>query len=192
MRSRLNGALAVEDRRPKIVEAGLAILREDGLPGFTQPRVARRAGMRQSHLTYYYPTRLDLLTAVALSAVDAQLAGLDAVLDGSSVTKAAQSIAIVMARPENTRVLLALIEGADSEPVLRDIFNKLDASVLERSTVLLQRLGIKPTQEKCAMIRSLSVGLAVLNLARGLPDAQKRTADVIKTALTAMRAAERK
>ncbi|MHC5540598.1 TetR family transcriptional regulator, partial [Singulisphaera rosea] len=52
------------DRRQEIIEAGLATLRERGYSGFTQPRVATRAGLRQSHLTYYYPTRADLLAAV--------------------------------------------------------------------------------------------------------------------------------
>ena len=64
----------MQDRRQDIIEAGLATLREHGYAGFTQPRVAARAGLRQSHLTYYYPTRIDLLTAVGRAAIDRQLA----------------------------------------------------------------------------------------------------------------------
>jgi AcrR family transcriptional regulator len=77
----------VQDRRQDIIEAGLATLREHGYAGFTQPRVATRAGLRQSRLTYYYPTRVDLLAAVGRAAIDGQLAAADAVLDGSSADK---------------------------------------------------------------------------------------------------------
>ena len=59
----------MQDRRHDIVEAGLAVLREHGYTGFTQPRIAARVGLRQSHLTYYYPTRLDLLEAVGRTAI---------------------------------------------------------------------------------------------------------------------------
>jgi AcrR family transcriptional regulator len=65
----------VQDRRKEILGAGVTILREQGLAGLTQPRVAAKTGLRQSHLTYYYPTRADLLTAVTCAAIQAQLAG---------------------------------------------------------------------------------------------------------------------
>ena len=64
----------MKDRREVIIEAGLKALREHGYAGFTQPRVAAFAGLRQSHLTYYHPTRLDLLGAIGRAAVDRQLA----------------------------------------------------------------------------------------------------------------------
>ncbi len=96
-------ALRMQDRRQEIIEAGLATLREHGYAGFTQPRVATRAGLRQSHLTYYYPTRVDLLTAVARAAVDRQLAAADRVLKGN-VADAAGAITGVALRYENTRV----------------------------------------------------------------------------------------
>ena len=56
-------------KREAIVASALDVIEEDGLSGFTQPRVAQRAGLRQSHLTYYFPTRADLLLAVAEEAV---------------------------------------------------------------------------------------------------------------------------
>ena len=49
-----------------------------GSSGFKQPRVAAEAGLRQSHLTYYFPTRADLLAGVARAAVERQLEEVDA------------------------------------------------------------------------------------------------------------------
>src|SRR3712207_5502484 len=51
------------DTRTRILDAALGLLAEGG--ELTQPRVARAAGVRQSHLTYYFPTVTDLLQAVA-------------------------------------------------------------------------------------------------------------------------------
>ena len=56
--------------RERILDAALAILAESGLRNLTQVGVANRARVRQSHLTYYFPTRDDLLEAVTARAVD--------------------------------------------------------------------------------------------------------------------------
>src|SRR5580704_13164525 len=109
----------MQDHRHNIIEAGLAILREHGYAGFTQPRVASRAGLRQSHLTYYYPTRVDLLVAVGRAAIEGQLAAVDRVLAGTSPSAVVTAIAQLVVRHENTRVLMALAQAADQEPQLR-------------------------------------------------------------------------
>src|SRR5579871_4290355 len=106
--------VAMEDRRQQILDAGLAILREEGLPGFTQPRIAARSGLRQSHLTYYFPTRTTLLAAVARQAIDIQLIAAENMIGKiSSPRSAAATIASVVIRHENTRVLVALNQAAD-------------------------------------------------------------------------------
>ena len=66
------------DRRESLIEAAIAAVREGGYSALTQPKVAARAGMSQSHLTYYFPTRSDLVQAVAERIVRTQLARLDA------------------------------------------------------------------------------------------------------------------
>lgn len=49
--------------RRRILDAALEIVRKDGLRALTQTRVASAAGLRQSHLTYYFPRKADLLAA---------------------------------------------------------------------------------------------------------------------------------
>ena len=60
------------DVRTRILDAALGLLAEGG--ELTQPRVSKAAGVRQSHLTYYFPTITDLLQAVARHSFD-KLAG---------------------------------------------------------------------------------------------------------------------
>jgi AcrR family transcriptional regulator len=173
----------VQDRRQDIIEAGLATLREHGYAGFTQPRVATRAGLRQSHLTYYYPTRADLLAAVGRAAIDGQLAAADAVLDGSSQDKVAAALANVIVRHENTRILMALAQAADQAPGLRALFCELADGIVQRAGRFLHVLNPEASEADARLLHSLLVGLAVLDLATGRPDGERRAAAVLTTVL---------
>src|SRR5919197_1079370 len=133
----------MEDRRQQILSAGLEILREEGLPGFTQPRIAARTGLRQSHLTYYFPTRTDLLAAVARQAIDIQLEAAKAMVAKIASSKqAAGTIASVVVKHENTRVLVALNQAADREPALRELFNELTDGFVKELRELSDRLAL--------------------------------------------------
>jgi AcrR family transcriptional regulator len=164
----------MQERRQDIIAGGLAVLREAGFPGFTQPRVAARAGVRQSHLTYYFPTRVDLLTAVARVAVDEQLAAIKAALVASSPEAAATAVAELALCDENTRVLLALIQAADQEPALRELFRELADGIVSRAGELLRALGMATSDANRDLVEALVVGLAVIHLAtRGRDDGER-------------------
>ncbi|MBE7186084.1 MAG: TetR/AcrR family transcriptional regulator [Methylobacterium mesophilicum] len=177
--------MVVQDRRQAIVDAGLAVLREHGYSGFTQTRVAARAGLRQSHLTYYHPTRLDLLAAVGRGAVDRQLAAVETLLGAlSSVDEMADAIASLITRHENTRVLMALAQAGDEAPRLRELFRELADGIRTCVSACLSRLtGEPPSSEKAAFLHSFSVGLAVVDLATGRPDGRQQAVDLLRTAL---------
>jgi AcrR family transcriptional regulator len=176
----------VQDRRQDIIEAGLAVLREHGYTGFTQPRVAARAGLRQSHLTYYHPTRLDLLEAVGRAAIERQLAAVGTMLSSlPSLNAAADAIAALVNRHENTRVLMALAQAGDEEPRLRALFRDLADGIVSHVTSLLGRFGFPVTSDEPArLLHAVSVGLGVIGLATGRPDGTQRAADVLRTTLT--------
>jgi AcrR family transcriptional regulator len=176
----------MQDRRQDIIEAGLATLRQHGYVGFTQPRVAAGAGLRQSHLTYYHPTRLDLLEAVGRAAVERQLVAVDKTLASqATIAAAAHAIADVIARHENTRVLMALAQASDEEPRLRALFRELADGIVARLMDFLGRVGKPADIEVFArLLHALSVGLAVVDLATGRPDGKQRATRVLEVALT--------
>jgi AcrR family transcriptional regulator len=176
----------MKDRRQDILNSSMAVLRESGYSGFTQPRVAAEAGLRQSHLTYYFPTRMDLLMGVARVAIERQLAAVDAILGASSVRKAAKTIANIAVRHENTRVLMALAQAADQEPALRELFRELADGVVLRAGKLLGNLHIEPTDEHCYLLHAMSVGIAVVDLATARKDGERRAARTLETTLTLM------
>jgi AcrR family transcriptional regulator len=157
------------DVREKVIAAGLWVLREEGMVAFTQPRVCRQAGVRQSHLTYYFPTRTDLLVAVAERAVEDRLAVIAVSVDDSidEPHVAAASVARAIASTKDNRAFLALAEAADQEPRVQAAFRGLADAVAGRASRLLTQLGIEPTDAAVRLVHSLTVGAAVLGVARG-------------------------
>src|ERR1700722_14401670 len=128
----------LQDRREVILKAAIATLREYGFSGFTQARVAKRADVRQSHLTYYFPTRLALLEGVARLAVDGQLAALQSIVDLPSVPAAFKNITAMIGIDETARVLMALAQAADEEPSLQSLFRELANGIVLRLRQLLE------------------------------------------------------
>ncbi|WP_296707089.1 TetR family transcriptional regulator [Rhodoblastus sp.] len=175
----------MEDRRKQIIDAGLAILAEEGLQGFTQPRIAARTGLRQSHLTYYYPTRTDLLVAVARAATEIQAANAQAMAQ-RIVTRedAADVIACGTARHENTRVLLALCEAAEQEPDVRALFNTLADGSIGLLMALLSKLGLKPIPAHADILHALFIGLSVTHLATGRTNGEARSKAALDAVFT--------
>ncbi len=169
------------ERREIILRAAVATLRDHGFSGLTQPRVAKRANVRQSHLTYYYPTRLALLEGVARVSVDGQLAALQSVVDLPSAPAVIKHLAAMIARHENTRVLMALAQAADEEPSLRELFRELADGILSRLRQMLENLHLEASDAQVNLIHSLAVGLAVVDLATQRPQSKRRVESILES-----------
>jgi AcrR family transcriptional regulator len=173
---------APNDRRSAILEAGLSVLRAEGLAGFTQPNVAAKAGLRQGNLTYYFATRADLLAAVARAAIDLQLGAAKMLLrSAKSLNEATAAMGAVVVRHENTRVFVALNQAADQERALQALFNELLEGFVEEITDFLKRMNLRPTQSHVDLIHAVFVGLSVIDLATGRKNGGARAIAVLKS-----------
>ncbi|HET6606172.1 MAG TPA: TetR/AcrR family transcriptional regulator [Rhodopila sp.] len=173
----------MQDRRQDIIKAGLETLGEVGYAGFTQPRIAAKVGLRQSHLTYYFPTRADLLTAVAQAAIKAQLGVVETALRGGSLEAVATAVAGLTARHETTRILIALAQAADEEPRVRTLFRQLSDGIVQRIGQFLKTLTPTAPETNARLLHAVTVGLAVIGLATDRPDGARDAAAVLKAAL---------
>lgn len=156
----------------RIVAAALAVLQSEGWSALTQPRVALAAGLRQSHLTYYFPTRRDLVTAVSREVARRLLAGFVAAEAPADPRGFGESFARLCS-PEQTRLLLTLVLAADAEPAIRRIFRALTKDVRARLAEIIGRMGARPGGDAVALMHALCIGLAVLELARAEPAARR-------------------
>ena len=158
----------------KIIAASLELLRREGMPALTQPRVAKAAGLRQSHITYYFPTRSDLIAAVATSVAEGLTTGFDSAFAPDHPGTLEKRIALI-GTPERTRLLLALVLAADRETSVRALFRRLTKDVRAHMAMGLKHHGINADADGVALLHALGVGLAVLDLARGEPASRRET-----------------
>ncbi|HEX6268444.1 MAG TPA: hypothetical protein VFZ81_16275 [Burkholderiales bacterium] len=156
------------DVRTRILEAALGLLAEGAAP--TQPQVARAAGIRQSHLTYYFPTVTDLLQAVARHSFES--------LGRELGARGAGGIAAATLDKRRVRLMLALVLAADRDASLKPRMRAFVKEIRGRIAPLLELQG-----EELAFLHTVVVGAAVLQLARDDPEARREARAVIDRAV---------
>jgi AcrR family transcriptional regulator len=168
--------------RARILEAALGLLAQSGAHELTQPRVAKAAGVRQSHLTYYFPTRADLLQEVARYSIG-KLAGQ---LEHAKPGAVPVGIATGAGDKRRARVMLGLVGAADRDPKIKRRMRKFVAELRGRMTPVLAAGGMATDPESVAFFHSCVVGCAVLQLARDNPEARAEARAVLKKAAAAI------
>lgn len=170
-------------KRETILAAGIELLREHGIAALTQPKVAAAAGVKQSHLTYYFPKRVDLLLAVAEHAIDQILNDL-ATASARNVSESAivERMSSAMVEGVPPRVMLGLIVAADADPEIRPALQKLIRQVRDQIQLALAKAGMRADDRAALAFHAVVVGLAVMH------DAQRTelSALEIKTGMEAI------
>ncbi len=153
--------------KQNILQAGMALLKQQGFAALTQPQVAKAAGCKQSHLTYYFPTRNDLLLAIAEYSVDTMLAELTGRL-AEKPQRQTLSDAIVHNVVEGLppRVLLGLAVAADNDPAIRQQLSRLIDHVRATIKMVLKKSGLASDDDAALLFHAVVVGLAVMHQAR--------------------------
>lgn len=156
------------DVRTRILEAALSLLADHGVTELTQPKVARLAGVRQSHLTYYFPTRSDLLQAVATHSMATMLGQVGAAGPGGALTPEAFAgmLAGFVADKRRARVMLGLIVASDEDPGIKAFLREFVARVRGALGDVAGLLGVPADETAVAAFHALAVGTAVLNVAQ--------------------------
>jgi AcrR family transcriptional regulator len=176
------GRITKMEVRERILDAALALLARGGAAELTQPRIARAAGIRQSHLTYYFPTRDALLQAVADRSIDALAATLMRAARrgrlGSDTLPRALARAIT--DKGRTRTMLALVGTADRDPEVRKRLRRFIGEARARLSGVVRAAGGPGQPEDIAFLHTLLVGCAVLHLARDDAASRREATAVLK------------
>jgi AcrR family transcriptional regulator len=155
--------------RERILGAALAILREEGIQELTQVQVARRAGVRQSHLTYYFPRRHDLLEAVAVRFIDGMERGLrETVVQaaGGGAGEVLRRLALAIGEPGHMRMFMGVVVAADGDPALRAVVIRESRRI---QALLADVLGGDDATERAALASAVVWGLGLYEFALGEP-----------------------
>lgn len=113
--------------RERILDAAVQLLRTSGVKSLTQPQVAKAAGVLQSHLTYYFPKRTDLLLAVAHHSAAGRAQELQSFFASQSLspgggeTPALDFVRTMIKDLPRSRMVLGLVIEADEDPALKAV-----------------------------------------------------------------------
>lgn len=153
--------------RESILLAGVALLREQGIAALTQPRVAKAAAIKQSHLTYYFPTRTDLLLGIAEEAIRITMANLAARIDAApQEATLAVNLAEALIAGIPPRIIIGLVVAADADPEVRKPLRRLIKQVRRHIQALLARAGLPADAKSALLFHATVVGLAIMHQAR--------------------------
>jgi len=158
--------------RARILDAALHVLRESGIQHLTQVLVARLAGVRQSHLTYYFPTRGDLLEAVTQRAVESLASELGPAMSEHTAQSDARLIgrlARSVADRQHMRMFVAMIVEADGDPAVRRVMRRATEMM---EAALADALGGDHARERARRVLAAVWGLGLYHfLMRPVPAA---------------------
>ena len=173
------------DVRTRILEAALELLGDHGVGKLTQPNVAKAAGVRQSHLTYYFPTRPDLLKATALHSIEAMIGMLTARASEGQLSPdmLAQVASTMVSDKRRARVVLGLVVASDEDPEIKGFLRDFVARVRAGVGRVVELLGQKADPENIALFHTLIVGAAVLHIARDNAASRRESALMVRFAV---------
>lgn len=169
--------------KEKILNAALDVLLQEGFPALTQTRVAEVAGIRQGLLTYHFPKRIDLLTAV----VDESKKRMAESRFGPGtipLTLASLKELMIHFATNKTfpRLMLALTIAADDDPSLSAWFVETDLDTRQRMRELIKQAGWKVEESVLHTLRSIVIGAALINLQQNTKESEARVRTVVDSA----------
>lgn len=171
------------DVRTRILDAALDLLAKGGAQELTQPRIAKAAGVRQSHLTYYFPTIHDLVLAVIMHTLETIAADVVSHEAAQRPASLIDAVAGVSSDKRRVRMMLGLVTAADREPRLKPRMREFIKELRRGLAPILRAAGLDGSPDEVEFMHSVVVGQAVLQLARDNDEARREARRVFENAV---------
>jgi AcrR family transcriptional regulator len=175
------GGAQRQEVRDRLLRAALDLVNTQGIQNFTQARVAAAAGVRQSHLTYYFPTRNDLLKALVQEgsaefrhSIGDELPGEPDALERLRAAFAARSSNTAM-----PRLMVALTVASEEDASLKRWLEEMERMVLVRMHDLFARYGLHPSDEDLMLFHVSMIGIAMVHLGADTPESAQRSRQLV-------------
>jgi AcrR family transcriptional regulator len=177
--------------RDRIIAAAVELLHERGIHDLTQARVSALAGVRQSHLTYYFPTRNALLQQAVISGVASVLEALDAVLEqpASTLEKLFQVMEQQIIDRRMPRMMAALVVASEEDPKLKPWLERFQVDMHEHMKRMLRTCGLAPPALAIEVFHATLVGALQLDLEVSTDASRLRLRAIVRAAFDMLVAA---
>ena len=170
--------------RDRILHAAMEILNNDGFGALTQTRVAEKAGVRQSHVTYYFPVRNDLLRETASYGCNAMLEVMAGSIDAGTLTlKTARSIFVAdLSDRRFARLICALVVASDEDDQIKPWLASFEDANRERLLAMFLKLGLKINMADIELFHATYVGSVILDLGNATTESLDRSTRILQRA----------
>ena len=162
--------------RERILFAAVEILNAEGFGGLTQTRVAERAGIRQSHLTYYFPARNDLLRETAVYGCEAMLGALELGIESGelNIENFREAMAVDIHDRRFARLMCALIVASDEDGEIKPWLANFEAANREKIRSSFHKLALPVTLDEVTFFHATYVGSVMLDLGESTDESLER------------------
>ena len=174
--------------RERILFAAVEILNADGFGALTQTRVAERAGLRQSHVTYYFPTRNDLLRETAAFGCNTMVDVMAGAIDSGMLTieTLREFIAPDIHDRRFARLMCALTVASDEDESIKPWLKTFEDANQERFILSFQKLGLAINESDIELFHATLVGSLMLDLGESSDESLARARRVAFRAFDAL------
>jgi len=150
------------DVRSRLLQAADEILGAEGIQALTQTRVAEAAGVRQSHLTYYFATRSDLVRALVEATAAAVTSDFAGTADGSvTLQELRRRLVDRVSDPRMARRIMGILLSNDEDPSLLPVLDALEAHVCLSLASTLRQQGLAVSDLDAMLLHSTLMGIAL-------------------------------
>jgi AcrR family transcriptional regulator len=173
------------DTRTRLLIAADEILAREGIQALTQTHVAEVVGLRQSHLTYYFPTRSDLIKALVEFAAVRVRDDLCGSPGGPPLTLEDFRGRLIerLSDPTTPKRMIGMSVAMDEDPSLRAVARVLEARVRESLGAALRQIGIPVSELDVTLLHATLVGIALQGVTRRSDVALRQTRELLGAAV---------
>ncbi len=171
--------------RDKILTAANEIVLTLGFSALTQQSVAARAGVRQSHLTYYFPTRNDLLRGTAQFGVEVMFRSVTepSVSGELSVEDLRQRMMPEKSDRQWFRLMTGLAAASEEDASIGQWMREFDARILAKLKAGFALVGVPISHEHAHFLHATFIGALHLDTVDPSDESFERVRQAVATAL---------
>ncbi len=172
---------AAATARVRILTAGVEVLHSDGFAALTQQAVAEKAGVRQSHITYYFPTRLDLLQATAQFGAECMMNPIsNAAISGVVTYEQFRELLLPDFSDRNWwRLMTALVNACSESDGIRSWIAQFDAQIRDRLREGFKAFGIVFSDLDIEFLHATYIGAITLDMQVQTDASQARAREIV-------------
>ncbi len=167
---------ATASTRERILTAAVELLHTEGFGALTQQAVAAKASVRQSHVTYYFATRNELLRATAQYGCERMLAPIEGAAATGQLTR--ESLRDVLLPDASDRgffrLMVGLLAACDEDESIKAWLHEFDASVEKRIQATFAAVGVNVPDDVVHLMHSSFVGAVHLESVWKTPESLER------------------